>query len=190
LESAGSSSSSSSSGQAAASTAFLATLLVRHLLLLADALEAVGSQLYYNCLMRYPRYKLMWQVDEEGSASFMCRMLGPRGGEQQHTVEVQWLQALQPLLACMRSLGMAPTAAAAAAAAGAEEGPAQPPADAATATSLLAGQPSATVRGCTGSHSTGSDILKQTAAAAAPSRSSGPTCCACSRPAHAGQQQW
>jgi hypothetical protein len=156
------SSSSSSSSQAAASTAFLATLLVRHLLQLADAMEAAGPQLCYKCLMNRPSYMLMWQFQREGGSAIVCRRLGPRGGEEQHTVEVQWqywqqavLQAQQPLFACMRSLGMAP-APAAATTAGVEQGPAAQPAagvDAGPATDLQAGDSAATDQGRSSSSS-------------------------------------
>jgi hypothetical protein len=151
------------SSQAAASAALLAGVLARSLVQLADAMEAAGPQLYHKCLMERPNYMLMWQFSQENNASVLNRVLGPRGEKEQHTVELQWqcwqqavLQALQPLLAAMRSLGMAPAATAAAAV---EQGlAAQPPASAGLKTDSPVGDVTAVDQGS--SSSTGSASIE------------------------------
>jgi hypothetical protein len=114
--------------------------------------------------MESPSFALMWLSEKADCSSQFHKMLGPRGGQQQHTVEGQWqywqqavLGALQPLLACMRSLGMAPPAAAAATAEEVDEGPvAPPPADAGLVTNAQAGGSAATDQGCSSSSSSNS----------------------------------
>jgi hypothetical protein len=133
------------SRQAAASTALLAVLLARSLVQLADAKQAAGPQLYFNCVMSGPIYKLMWESERENLSTLKVRVLGPKGGEEQHSVELQWqywqqavLQALQPLLAGIRSLGVTP------AAAGVEDAAAaQQQADVSPGTGLLASESAA-----------------------------------------------
>jgi hypothetical protein len=111
----------SSSSQASASAALLAVVLARSLVQLADALEAAGPQLYYDCVMHKPEYKVMWSRDRCSGSTCIVIEIEPEGGEEQHTVELQWqywqlslLEAFQPLLSSLRKLGMAPAAAAAA----------------------------------------------------------------------------
>jgi hypothetical protein len=112
--------SGSLSSQAAASTALLAVVLARSIVQLADALQTAGPQLFYKCFMEHPRFKMMWQSGGADQSSIIVSIMQPRGGAEEHTVERQWqcwqqavLQAHHVLLACMRSLGMAPEAAAA-----------------------------------------------------------------------------
>jgi hypothetical protein len=114
--------SSSSSRQGKASAALLVVVLVRSLLQLADALQAAGPQLLFDCLMARPVYPLMWRGwSNQGTGTMsLDRRLGPATVQQAEravvTAEAQWcywqlsfLQVLQPLLACLRKLGMTPT---------------------------------------------------------------------------------
>jgi uncharacterized membrane protein YgcG len=119
-------SSGSMSSQAAASIALLAVVLARSLVQLADAMQAAGPQLLFDSLRCAPRYMVMWHALSNGSPSVVESQLQLGGDVARHTAEGQWqywqlhfLQAVQPLLGCLRSLAMIPAAAAAAAAAAA-----------------------------------------------------------------------
>jgi hypothetical protein len=114
-----SSSSCCSSSQAAASAALLVVVLARNLLQLADAMEAAGPQVYLRSLLGRPAFNIRWlrrlRAERSGPV-YAVKRCGPCGSEQQHTAEVQWqawqlcvLEVMQPLLAAMRSLGMAPS---------------------------------------------------------------------------------
>jgi hypothetical protein len=111
----------------AATSALLAVVLARSLAQLADAMQTARAELLYKCLLRRPKFTVMWLSEEQHRSGHTTRDPGPRpgNGEEQHSGQLRFwqywqqrvLQALQPLLASMRSLGMAPAAPTAAAAA-------------------------------------------------------------------------
>jgi hypothetical protein len=107
-------------GQAAASAALLVVVLARSVVQLADAVEAVGPQLYSDCLARRPLYAMMWQSWSNFDSTYLTLPLQPLAAEEERSVEVQWqswkrnvLQAVQPLLGGATLLGLAPLPAAA-----------------------------------------------------------------------------
>jgi hypothetical protein len=153
----GSACSGSLSSQAAASAAMLVVVLARSLVQLAGAMEAAGPQLLFDSLQRRPQYLMIWLQWSGKGPVYLSRSVHPVGEEQQHTVERQWrcwqssfLVALQPLLACLRELGMAPSAAAALQEAQEEAEALRPQAGACTATALPASERAATDQGSTG----------------------------------------
>jgi hypothetical protein len=96
-------------------------VLARSLVQLEDAVQEAGPQLLFDSLQRRPRYMVMWHALADGIPSVAERVLQPEGIEAQHTVKGQWqhwrlhfLQAVRPLLGCLRSLATMKTAAAAA----------------------------------------------------------------------------
>jgi hypothetical protein len=106
-------SSSRGSNQAAASAACLATLLVRSLLQLADAMEAAGPQLLFRALAAKPCYPMTWAP---GGVEHSIELVDavPCGNAAQHTEDLQWqfwqlavLPTFQPLLFGLRVLGVA-----------------------------------------------------------------------------------
>jgi hypothetical protein len=116
-----SSSSSSCCSQAAASAALLAVVLARSLVQLADALNAVGPEVYLTSLLGRPVFRMRWLNEPETVGNvFSTEQIIPCGGEDQHSVEVQWqvwqltvLLAMQHLWAAFKCVGIAPSAAAA-----------------------------------------------------------------------------
>jgi hypothetical protein len=129
LPNSSSSSSSSSTSQVAASAALLAVVLARSLVQLADAMQAAGPQLLFECQRLKPAFNLKWSPGGQVYA-LALGAIEPPGNAAQQTVELQWhlwqlavLHALQPLMSAMAMLGMSKQAettenAAAAAAAG------------------------------------------------------------------------
>jgi hypothetical protein len=112
LISSDSSSSSSSTSQAAASAALLAVVLARSLVQLADAVEAAGPQLLFECQMRQPAFKLKWSPAGQVHSADLGVVL-PHGSAAQQNVSSQWqfwqlafLHALQPVMFTMATLGM------------------------------------------------------------------------------------
>jgi hypothetical protein len=82
-------SSTTSSSQAGASVAILAVVLARSLVQLADAMEAVGPQLLFRCLMAAPGFKIKRPADLEDSA-VIVQQIEPWGNCTMHTVLGQW----------------------------------------------------------------------------------------------------
>jgi hypothetical protein len=114
-------SSSSRSSQAAASAALLAVVFARSLVQLADAMEAAGPEVYLKSLLSRPVFKMRW-LNEPATAGalYSTAQMLPCGREDHHNAEVQWqawqlriLQAMQHLWAVLKSVGIAPAAAAA-----------------------------------------------------------------------------
>jgi hypothetical protein len=135
-------------------------------------------------LMARPSFRLRWLSEPAAAGTRFCsHQMQPVGYMQQHNAEVQWqvwqlrvLQAMQYLWALFKSVGIAPSAAAAGA-----------PAAAAASTRAAA---AVLVRHLPGMLAQTRKKGAPTAASAPASRSSGTTCCACSRAACSGQQQW
>jgi hypothetical protein len=106
------SSSSSRTSQAAAGAVLLAVVLARSLVQLADAVEAAGPQLLFDCQTRQPAFHLKWSPAGHVHRLQMGAVL-PLGSAPQQTVRSQWqfwqlgvVQALQPLMAAVATLGM------------------------------------------------------------------------------------
>jgi hypothetical protein len=78
----------SSSSQAAASTALLAVVAARSLVQLADAMQAAGAEMLFDCLAARPMAHMMWSA---GSADCLdVREMLMMGEPQQHNMEGQW----------------------------------------------------------------------------------------------------
>jgi hypothetical protein len=136
--------SGSVSSQAAASIALLAVVLARSLVQLVDAMEAAGPQVLFCSLQRSPSYVVMGQALSDGMLVVMERALPLWGDAARHTAEAQWqywhvVQAVFPLLSCLRCLGMLRTATPAAELEKLEEGAADLPANAGAVASLPTG---------------------------------------------------
>jgi hypothetical protein len=135
--------------QAAASAALLAVVLARSLVQLADAMDALGPLPVYKRLLCKPRYTLMLTASETGAPQIVVKQVTP--SEQLCTPARVWqnwqlamLGTMQPLVAVLGKLGMAPALSAAAATAAAE-GTAEPRQGAGRTTSrLLAGEQATT----------------------------------------------
>jgi hypothetical protein len=92
----------------------LAVLLARSLLQLAQAVEAAGPKLLYDCLSVQPPFHLMWWSSPGGQEhGEELRAVLPRGSAPEQTAEGHWrfwqlavLHALQPLLSAIAVLGM------------------------------------------------------------------------------------
>jgi hypothetical protein len=105
------------------SSAFLATLLVRSLMQLADAMEAAGPQPLFDSLTAGVQLKVAWYSVGDNTR-YWETPLKPQGSEQHHNGGGQWrywqllvLRTFVQLLDALRILGVASAAAAAAAAA-------------------------------------------------------------------------
>jgi hypothetical protein len=94
-----SNSSNRDSIQKKASMSLLVVVLVRSLVQLADAMEAVGPQLLFNALCKRPWFGDAWQ-QQQGPQRVSARLISryplagkimrPAGRPQQHTAEGQW----------------------------------------------------------------------------------------------------
>jgi hypothetical protein len=82
-------SSSSSSSQVPASIALLAVVLARSLVQLADAMEAVGPQLLFECLEARPSFEKKWSVTD-GDFTVLAMSIDPWGSSEMHNAPGQW----------------------------------------------------------------------------------------------------
>jgi hypothetical protein len=143
-------SSSSSASQAAASAALLAVVLARSLVQVADAMQAAGPQLLFECQRREAAFLVKWapggQVHGLAAAAVV-----PPGNAAQQTVRTQWqfwqlgvLHTMQPLMSALATLSIVEPAGDAEdrAAAGAAAGP-----DGTTSSSSSGQAPSASSSG-------------------------------------------
>jgi hypothetical protein len=119
-------SNSSSSNQAPASIALLAVVLARSLLQLADAMQAVGPQLLFRCVVEGPDVRIHWNPEPGDDFRSIYYNIGPMGSAEMHTTEGQWLMWQQLMRTAMLQVVLAltvkntaPSAAAAEAAAAA-----------------------------------------------------------------------
>jgi hypothetical protein len=162
----------------------------RSLVQLADAMETAGPEVYFKSLLGRPVFRVRWLCDSSCD-EFATHQFHPLGTEDQQNAEVQWqvwqlrvLHVMQDLWAAIKSVGIAPSAAAVT----------EPAAAAAASTSAAASEAQAgmllqTLRKEAAAAAAAAAVAVTASAVAPASRSSGTTCCACCSAARSGQQQ-
>jgi hypothetical protein len=113
--------SNSSSSQAATSAMLLAVVFARSLVQVADAIEAAGPEVHLKSRLGEPGFRMRWVNDTAtADAVFYDHLVHPYGTEEQRNADAQWqgwqlhvLQVMKELWAAVKSVGLAPSAAAA-----------------------------------------------------------------------------